>query len=405
MMKLHEAIVWAAETHGDRRYEYTNVNYMAHLMEVLQILASIGVSEELQIAGVLHGAAEQNGAVVEIFKMRFGVRAAELLKFYIKGCDTDNWRWKKQFILNELELADRDTQILVMADAVADLRALTFAYLVCEERNWKKLKVTKADLSWYYSEVQDILCDMQDDETAGDLYWEMVNLYKDLFVTYYLDDEEGILYQIAHGLYGYAMTREELMWNQIEDQIPEQAEVISRKEAESLEELWTFQKEEPVHDETLEGNEILEEAISDFRKNEDKESLEYLAEIIARRIEARGHVIMPVEDGVEEGHVAPRTITTDDGEVVIAAFTNQTEMKKGPRSEVLSIRIEHLFAVAKELDFVGGVVINPWGEFMYVGKDLIDIIEERVELPEEDEEEGELTFEFVEIPTDKKLLN
>ncbi|MBR2001867.1 MAG: SseB family protein, partial [Firmicutes bacterium] len=294
---------------------------------------------------------------------------------------------------------------LLVADAVADLRALTFEHTRKGSRLWKQLQVERKDLAWYYSEVQDILCDLQDDAEAKDLYWEFVDLYKNLFVTYYLDDEEGILYQIVHGLYGYVMTREELMWNQIEDQIPEGAEVISRSEAESLEDYWTSQKEEPCYDETLSGNEILEEAISDFRKNEDKDSLEYLAEVIAQRIENRGHLIMPIEDGIEEGHVAPRTITTDDGEVVIAAFTNQTEMKKGPYSEVLSIRIEHLFAVAKELDFVGGIVINPWGEFMYVGKDLISIIEERVDLPEEDGEEGELTFEFVEIPTDKKLLN
>jgi len=405
MLKLHEAILWATEIHKGETSDYTDEPYAAHVAEMVQILATINGSEDLQIAGALHGAVERNKAVVEVLRSRFGNGVAALLDIYGEIGEAKGWKEKKQHVLEKLELTTRETQLLILGDCVADLRALTYSYAVCDNRTWKKTGVKREDLSWYYSEVQDRLCDMQDDESASEIYWEFVNLYKDLFVTYYLDDEEGILYQIAHGLYGYAMTREELMWNQIEDQVPEGAEVISRSEAESLEELWTSQKEEPYHDETLEGNELLEEAISAFRKNEDKDSLDYLAEVIAQRIENRGHLIMPIEDGIEEGHVAPRTITTDDGEVVIAAFTNPAEMKKGPYSEVLSIRIEHLFAVAKELDFVGGIVINPWGEFMYVGKDLISIIEERVELPQEDEEDGELTFEFVEIPTNKKLLN
>ncbi|MBO5666682.1 MAG: SseB family protein, partial [Firmicutes bacterium] len=198
---------------------------------------------------------------------------------------------------------------------------------------------------------------------------------------------------------------EELMWTSIEDQIPENAEVIPREEAEGLEELWITNKEELYHDETLEGNEQIEAAISDFRKKEDRETLENLTEVMARRIEERGHLIMPIEDGIEEGNIVPRTITTDDGETVIAAFTNHTEMKKGPYSEMLSIRIEHIFEVAKELEFVGGVVINPWGEFMYVGKDLISIIEDQVNLSEDDDEDGEIQVEIVEIPTDPTLLN
>lgn len=405
MLKLHGAISWASRAHEGETCNYTDEPYAAHIMEMLQILTTMNASEDLQVAGVLHGAVEKNRAAVELFWSMFGNTVVVLLDIYDPGTTAENWRWKKQRLLEKLEVADREVQLLVMADCVSDLRSLNCSYREYRERTWKKSGVKREDLSWYYSEVQDILCDFQDDEEARGIYWEFVNLYKDLFVTYYLDDEEGVLYQIAHGLYGYALSREDLLWNQIEDQIPENAEVIPREEAESLEELWTFRKEELCRDETLEGNDRIEAAISAFRKNEDRETLEELAEVIARRIEERGHVIMPVEEGIEEGNVSPRTITTDDGEVVIAAFTNQGEMKKGPYSEMLSIRIEHLFRIAKELDFVGGVVINPWGEFMYVGKDLMEIIEDQVILPEDEDDDGELKVEIVEISTDPTLLN
>ena len=405
MLKLHGAISWASRAHQGEPCNYTDEPYAAHLMEMLQILTTMNASEDLQVAGILHGAVEKNPAAVELFWPMFGNTVAVLLYIYDPGATAENWRWKKQRLLEKLEVADREVQLLVMADCVADLRSLTCSYRECGERTWKKSGVKRGDLSWYYSEVQDILCDFQDDEEAREIYWEFVNLYKDLFVTYYLDDEEGILYQIAHGLYGYAMSREDLMWNQIEDQIPENAEVIPREEAEGLEELWTSHKEELYHDETLDGNGNIETAIAAFRKNEDRETLEALADVIARRMEERGHLIMPVEDGVEEGNIIPRTITTDDGETVIAAFTNYEEMKKGPYSEMLSLRIEHLFEAAKELEHVGGIVINPWGQFMYVGKDLISIIEERVNLLEDEDDDGEIQVEIVEISTDPTLLN
>ncbi|MBO5666807.1 MAG: HD domain-containing protein, partial [Firmicutes bacterium] len=314
MLKLHKAITWACENHKGETSNYTDEPYAAHLMEMIQILAAMNGSEDLQVAGVLHGAVEKNRAAVELFWPLFGNSVAVLLDIYDPGVTAENWRWKKQRLLEKLELADRETQLLVMADCVADLRALTCSYRACDSRTWRKTGVKREDLSWYYSEVQDTLCDLQDDEEARDVYWEFVDLYKDLFVTYYLNDEEGILYQIAHGLYGYAMSREELMWTSIEDQIPENAEVIPREEAEGLEELWTTNKEEFYHDETLEGNEQIEAAISDFRKKEDRETLENLTEVMARRIEERGHLIMPIEDGIEEGNIVPRTITTDDGE-------------------------------------------------------------------------------------------
>ena len=42
---------------------------------------------------------------------------------------------------------------------------------------------------------------------------------------------------------------------------------------------------------------------------------------------------------------------------------------------------------------------------MYVGKDLISIIEERVNLLEDEDDDGEIQVEIVEISTDPTLLN
>ena len=387
MMKLHEAIQFASRMHKGK---------FVHAVEVMQILASMNAGEELQIAGLLHNATERKSIYLDQdpriseadIRENFGERVAEL------ACCRGT--------VEELEEADRETQLLIMADSVAHLRKLTYDSRWRGESIWNSCEATKELQSWYYSQVQDVLCDMQDDEETRSVYWELVNLYKDLFVSYHLDDDRSLIYQTAEGLGGYVLSRDEPEWYPMEGELPEGLEKIGREEAEAMEELWSLQAQEDCHDEMLEGNERIEEAILNFREHEDKESLEHLASVLVRRMEEFGHVLLPIEDGIEEGSLMPRTVTADDGEVVIAAFTNRREMRKGPDSDVLSIRIQHLFALVMELEEVGGIVLNPWGDFMYIGKDLIAIIQEEAELPETDVSElGDL----MEDDGETKLLN
>ena len=55
MLKLHGAISWASRAHEGETCNYTDEPYAAHMMEMLQILTTMNASEDLQIAGVLHG--------------------------------------------------------------------------------------------------------------------------------------------------------------------------------------------------------------------------------------------------------------------------------------------------------------------------------------------------------------
>lgn len=80
---------------------------------------------------------------------------------------------------------------------------------------------------------------MQNYPECAAVYWEMVGLYKDLFVRYYLDKSADTLYQFCFGVSTYALQKGNPEWTEYkEKRIPENAERIERLVAERTEDDW-----------------------------------------------------------------------------------------------------------------------------------------------------------------------
>ncbi|MBR6542061.1 MAG: hypothetical protein IKT73_02525, partial [Anaerotignum sp.] len=94
----------------------------------------------------------------------------------------------------------------------------------------------KEKQAWYYSRMQDTLAVMQEYRETGGVYWEMVGLYKDLFVKYYVEENWDYIYQISADGTGYAFSREYLTWAPFEGEVKGQP--MSRYDAERLEDSW-----------------------------------------------------------------------------------------------------------------------------------------------------------------------
>lgn len=72
-------------------------------------------------------------------------------------------------------------------------------------------------------------------ETSG-IYWEMVGLYKDLFVEYYLDEKRDMLYQYCADGTCYALAKGNPEWKAAE--LPSDLQRVKRFDAERLEDDW-----------------------------------------------------------------------------------------------------------------------------------------------------------------------
>ena len=234
---VHEAVFFAEKAHRGQKRKGTDVDYITHPMEVYQILTSMQAGQELLIAGLLHDTVEDTDVDIDDIQLAFGDRVSTLVANHTENKRL-SWRERKQHTIDIVKVADRDTRLLIMADKVSNLRSMLSDYSRVGEQLWERFNASKEEQSWYNSELQDALNDLQFDDAARLVYWEMVGLYKDLFVTFYADFEEKKIYQAACHGETVVSCREDGAWLHYEGEIPPTAVQLPRLKAERLEDLW-----------------------------------------------------------------------------------------------------------------------------------------------------------------------
>ena len=124
----------------------------------------------------------------------------------------------------------------------------------------------------------------------------------------------------------------------------------------------------------LDGNELIEEAIANFYKENNQETFINILETIRHRMHADGHFIFPVlTDENDPERFAFCTIQSNDGKVWQAAFTSQEEFEKGEKATVISYFIDSALKSCLDTNNAG-IIINPWGQAFLLEKGLIEDI-------------------------------
>ena len=182
--RLNLAIRFAVDCHAGQVRKGTTIPYIVHPLEVLSILMRMNADNDLMIAGVLHDTVEDTDATIDQIAELFGNDVATLVAHHTED-KRKSWRERKEHAINALAEADHRVKMLVMADKLSNLRSIAADYNEIGDKLWKRFNAPRERQSWYYSEIQDALWDMQMDDDTAPAYWEMVGLYKDVFVRYY----------------------------------------------------------------------------------------------------------------------------------------------------------------------------------------------------------------------------
>jgi len=129
-------------------------------------------------------------------------------------------------------------------------------------------------------------------------------------------------------------------------------------------------------DTSLVGNEQIEEAIHRFYKEQTPERFMDVCLTLRKRITKDGHLLFPVDMGEDEdGNQVFTFKTLEVDEVpVMVAFTSLAEKQKGPPAGGLSNSIDSVLEPLMQMDEIGGLLLNPWGESLCLGKEDIAVI-------------------------------
>ena len=183
MNKLNEAILYAAKQHSGQLRKGTDLPYIVHPMEVLNILIRMNAPEELLIAGVLHDVVEDTDAAIADIAERFGDTVAKLVNAHTEQNKDLPWWERKLASVEHLRTAPRDVKLLIMADKLSNIRSMAADHARIGDKLWERFCADKTMQSRYYSMSIDALADMANDPDAKWAYTELTYLYKGLFTS------------------------------------------------------------------------------------------------------------------------------------------------------------------------------------------------------------------------------
>jgi (p)ppGpp synthase/HD superfamily hydrolase len=157
-MRLYEAIQLALNAHDKQLRKLDGDIYAAHPIEVGMILQGLDVSEDVVIAGILHDTVEDTSVTLKQIETQFGKQVSHL----VKGCSEPDknlpWKTRKEYMLDfVIHEADYDTQLIILADKLSNIRSVYRNLETMGDTLWDKFNAGYEDQKWYGLEMSKAL--------------------------------------------------------------------------------------------------------------------------------------------------------------------------------------------------------------------------------------------------------
>lgn len=177
---LHQAILMAGMAHKGQLRKGTELDYIVHPMEVLEILAGMKADINLRIAGVLHDTLEDTDLSIEQIRETFGDDVAELVGGHTED-KSRTWKERKSQHISELKKGNKRHCMMVLADSLSNLRSMAADYAVEGDKLWQRFRAPKEEQSWYYHGMREAMANLRDDPDTITAYEEMETLCFEVF--------------------------------------------------------------------------------------------------------------------------------------------------------------------------------------------------------------------------------
>lgn len=160
---LNNAIAYALEQHKGGLRKGTNIPYIVHPLEVMNILFHMGADKKLMAAGVLHDTVEDTTATLEDIAEKFGQEVADLVASHTEKNKSLPWRKRKELALEHLAHVGKREQMLVLADKISNIEAMANDLCKVKEKLWERFNQGKKQQEWYYRKAVEMFELFEDD--------------------------------------------------------------------------------------------------------------------------------------------------------------------------------------------------------------------------------------------------
>ncbi len=151
--KIDKAVEFATVAHDGQYRKASTVPYIVHPLSVGLLLMSVGASNDVVIAGILHDTEEDTSVTFIIIEKEFGSYVAELVKGVSEPDKSLSWEERKTHTIQFIQSATKDIQMITLADKIHNMRSIYKAYEEEGESIWKHFKRGKEKQKWYYESI------------------------------------------------------------------------------------------------------------------------------------------------------------------------------------------------------------------------------------------------------------
>jgi (p)ppGpp synthase/HD superfamily hydrolase len=137
---LRDAYELAAEAHRGQTRKDGTTPYLGHPLAVARELRRNGLSEEMQVAGLLHDVVEDSKMTVGDVVERFGVGVGELVAALTDDRTIEDYEERKREHRNRVEEAGPEATSIYAADKLVNVRELRRLYGELGEDAAERLK-------------------------------------------------------------------------------------------------------------------------------------------------------------------------------------------------------------------------------------------------------------------------
>ena len=173
---VEEARSFAEKAHEGQFRKGTKRPYIVHPLEVAKIVSTMTDDEEMISAALLHDTLEDCRQVTkEQIKEAFGERVLEMVRQESED-KSKTWVERKSTTIRHLKTAQREVQMIALADKLSNMRDIDRDYPVVGEELWNRFRMKdKKMIGWYYKGIQDALREAFSEVPAYEEYCHLVD--------------------------------------------------------------------------------------------------------------------------------------------------------------------------------------------------------------------------------------
>lgn len=155
-MKIQKAIVFATLAHEGQCRKGTNIPYIVHPMEVMQILTANGCNKTVILAGILHDMLEDTKTTPEDILHNFGQNVLDLVLGESEN-KSKSWQERKQSTIDHLADANKESQLICCADKLSNIKNIYVDQLLLGNDVFRRFNAPKEKIRWYYESIANAL--------------------------------------------------------------------------------------------------------------------------------------------------------------------------------------------------------------------------------------------------------